>query len=604
MRLISGSSAGGFTCNTQQSVLTTSDGSTFALCTSTDWQGTSVYVLPNYFSSQACAEACSLTPICSNAIWDRQGNYCHIKGPQASLTQASNAQFDQIRLIKKANPVTQSPAAAGKWSNLISFPVVPAAVYVVPQQPRATRIMAFSANADESFGSRTGLTQFATFDFTTGSISKQTVSNTQHDMFCPGISTLQDGRVVVNGGSDAATVSIYNPATGTWSRAADMKFGRGYQSSTTLSNGKVFTIGGSFTGGEITKNGEVYDPAQNTWTLLNGCSADALNTQDSAWRRDNHAWLYSWSNGNVFQAGPSRAMNWYNTANGGSTTNAGTRNATDDAMCGVNVMYDTGKILAAGGTPLYDDTASVTTTYLITISQVGHQAQVQKVGDLKYPRAFANNVVLPDGTVMVLGGQKRSRQFTDIESIIYPELFNPKTNTWKVLNPEGKPRNYHSSAVLLGDGTVFSGGGGLCYVGAGAPDDSWGCDPSAQHMDAEIFSPPYLFNADGSAAVRPSINGLTTTNDSKGNWVRAGGTLTVTLGDTSATTFSIVRMGSSTHSVNTDQRRVSLTATQNGNKWSIKLPSDSGVLLPGYWFLFAMNGKGTPSIARVVQVQL
>jgi galactose oxidase len=273
-------------------------------------------------------------------------------------------------------------------------------------------------------------------------------------------------------------------------------------------------------------------------------------------------------------------------------------------MCGVNAMYDIGKILAAGGTPQYDDTASVTTTYLITVPNVGQQASVEKVSDLKYPRAFANNVVLPDGTVMVLGGQWRSRQFTDIESVIYPELYDPKIKSWRVLNAEAKPRNYHSSAVLLGDGTVFSGGGGLCWVAGGAPDNSWGCDPSAQHMDAEIFSPPYLFNSDGSAAVRPSISSLTTSTDTRGNWVRAGGTLTATMGDTSATTFSLVRLGSSTHSVNTDQRRISLSATQSGRRWSIKLPSDSGVVLPGYWFLFALNGQGTPSIARVVQVRL
>ena len=51
-----------------------------------------------------------------------------------------------------------------------------------------------------------------------------------------------------------------------------------------------------------------------------------------------------------------------------------------------------------------------------------------------------------------------------------------------------EPRNYHSVAVLLPDGTVFSGGGGLCGSCA------------TNHPDGQIFYPPYLFNADGSLA--------------------------------------------------------------------------------------------------------
>ncbi len=53
---------------------------------------------------------------------------------------------------------------------------------------------------------------------------------------------------------------------------------------------------------------------------------------------------------------------------------------------------------------------------------------------------------------------------------------------------EAEPRNYHSVAVLLPDGTVFSGGGGLCGSCA------------TNHPDGQIFCPPYLFNADGSPA--------------------------------------------------------------------------------------------------------
>ncbi|RYF11334.1 MAG: hypothetical protein EOO77_19605 [Oxalobacteraceae bacterium] len=114
------------------------------------------------------------------------------------------------------------------------------------------------------------MTQFADYNFLTGAVSQRTVTNTNHDMFCPGISSLADGRIVISGGENAEAVSIYDPAKNDFTRAADMKIARGYQTSATLSDGRIFTIGGSFTGALGGKTGEVYDPMKNKWTLLQG----------------------------------------------------------------------------------------------------------------------------------------------------------------------------------------------------------------------------------------------------------------------------------------------------------------------------------------------
>lgn len=67
------------------------------------------------------------------------------------------------------------------------------------------------------------------------------------------------------------------------------------------------------------------------------------------------------------------------------------------------------------------------------------------------------------------------------------------TQTWSGDASAAIPRTYHSSAVLLPDARVFVGGSGLCG----------GC--AVNHLDAEIFSPNYLFNPDGSPAARPTI---------------------------------------------------------------------------------------------------
>ena len=73
--------------------------------------------------------------------------------------------------------------------------------------------------------------------------------------------------------------------------------------------------------------------------------------------------------------------------------------------------------------------------------------------------------------------------------------------------------------------------------------------------------------------------------------------------DRPVSSFALVRMGTSTHSVNTDQRRISLTPTSTGpGSYDLALPADRGVLVPGPWMLFALDANGVPSTAATVLV--
>jgi galactose oxidase len=154
------------------------------------------------------------------------------------------------------------------------------------------------------------MTQTAVYNTFSGAVTKITVTNTNHDMFCPGISTLFDGRIVVTGGDTAARTSIYTSNGNSWFSAPNMTIGRGYQASATVSDGRVFTIGSSWSGGYGGKNGEIYNAKTNTWTALPECSVESMltNDKDGILRQDSHAWLFAWKNGNVFQVGPSKAI--------------------------------------------------------------------------------------------------------------------------------------------------------------------------------------------------------------------------------------------------------------------------------------------------------
>src|SRR5690606_1609201 len=103
----------------------------------------------------------------------------------------------------------------------------------------------------------------------------------------------------------------------------------------------------------------------------------------------------------------------------------------------------------------------------------------------------------------------------------------------------------HSAAILLKDGRVFMGGGGLCGEGC-----------AANHKDAEIYSPPYLFDNSGELAERPTLKA-----PDKAFYERA---LNVTASP-GILEFSLIRMSSATHSVNNEQRRVPLDFTAGTN---------------------------------------
>ncbi|MER7761849.1 discoidin domain-containing protein [Streptomyces sp. NPDC097619] len=489
------------------------------------------------------------------------------RGPWASAAE--------IRLSGPA-----APAVHGSWDRIIGFPLVPVATAVLP----GDKLLAWSAYAVDRFGGSSGYTQTAVFDLKTGRVTQRRIDNTGHDMFCPGIAMLADGRVLVTGGSNAEKASIYDPATDAWSTTTRMNTARGYQAMTLLSTGEAFVLGGSWSGAAGDKGGEVWSPDTRTWRSLPGVPAAPALTADpaGAYRADNHMWLYGTSGGRVLQLGPSRQMNWITTTGNGSITPVGPRADSQDAMTGNAVAYDIGKLLTLGGSPAYENSPATRRAYTVAVE--GTAVRAARTGDMRHPRAFGNSVVLPDGKVAVFGGQAYPVPFSDATSVLTPELWDPATGTFTPLATMAVPRNYHSVANLLPDGRVFSGGGGLCG------------DCATNHADGAVFTPPYLLEADGSPRPRPVITGGVPPR------AAAGTALTLTTGSP-VSSFVLMRAAAATHSTDNDQRRVPLVSAPAGTgAYTVSLPADTGVVLPGTYMLFALDAQGVPSIARFLTV--
>ncbi len=470
--------------------------------------------------------------------------------------------------------------AQSVWSPLRTLPLVPVSISNLPDG----KVLMWSAEEKFSFGAATGRTYSLTFDPATDTVAERTVTETGHNMFCPGTTNLPDGRLLVNGGISSSRTSIFNPANNTWSTGPAMNIARGYQANTLLKDGSVLTLGGSWSGGTGNKHGEVWTTAGG-WVRKTGIPIDPMLSVDSsrAFGMDSHFMLLPAGNGKVFHAGPGVNMHWIGTEGAGSVTSAGARGDDEFSMSGNTVMYEQGKILKTGGGPGYDSVNANANSYVIDING---GVTVRKLNPMAYRRAFHNSVVLPNGQVLIVGGQTLAVGFSDNNSVLVPELFDPATEAFTTLPPIAAPRNYHSVAILLPDARVLSAGGGLCGAGC-----------AANHADLQIWTPHYLRNPDGTPATRPVITAAPAT-------VQYGQRANVATSGAVAS-FSMVRLSSTTHTVNNDQRRLALTHRSTGtNSYEVDIPTNPGWALPGDWMLFALNADGTPSVAKIVRITL
>ena len=249
-------------------------------------------------------------------------------------------------------------------------------------------------------------------------------------------------------------------------------------------------------------------------------------------------------NGRVFHGGPTPTLHSFDPMNGDANQTFGQPTGTRARKWANVVTYDVGKVLLIGGADLGATPRTLASNvFLVDLS--GPSPQITQGPSMNYPRALSNSVTLPNGEVLVVGGNNTGQNFSDVGAAMPAEIFDPVANAWRVVDSISIPRTYHSTALLLKDGRVLSAGGGACG----------GC--AVNHLDGQIFSPPYLFDEDGSDATRPLLGSVPTVSG-------AGNDITVTA---SAQTqrFTMVRLSATTHHVNTDQRFVPVASVDNGD---------------------------------------
>jgi hypothetical protein len=239
---------------------------------------------------------------------------------------------------------------------------------------------------------------------------------------------LDDGTVLVAGGSGSTTAERFDPATGTWSATGSLSVPREGHTATLLPDGDVLVTGGYIGGARA--EAERYDPATGTWT-----PAASMLTP----RARHIAMLIP--GGKVLVAGGSdgSAELYDPVANVWTPTSAMsvTRWAATATLLGDGDVLVAGGSTGAGIASSAERYDAATGAWTLT-------------GDMIQRRAVAAAARLADGSVLLAGGDAGATILASAE------IYDPVSNTWSPAAPMRQPRM--GTLTALADGRVLATG--------------------------------------------------------------------------------------------------------------------------------------------------
>lgn len=282
----------------------------------------------------------------------------------------------------------------------IHMPPAPSADVGVPRDPATARVFMMGGYYDQHFWNPTD----NTFEYWPLPMSENA------DLFCAGHSITPEGNgFVVGGGGGAASDAIVRAyrlnrtpsGQGDWERLADMTHERWYPSTVTLANGDVFVLGGEGSGANIP---EIYHFDTNTWEVLETTPGTAAQ----------YPLIFLLPDGNIFYAGSELAQPEPGGPNEGLYVGrvmdmSGTPTWLEAEFPsrspgGSAVMYEPGKIMKSGG-----GVNPQATTEWIDLNGDYTEGRSwnslgENIGDMSTQRRFHTLTIIPDGRVVVTGG--------------------------------------------------------------------------------------------------------------------------------------------------------------------------------------------------------
>ncbi len=369
---------------------------------------------------------------------------------------------------------------------------------------------------------------------------------------------------------------IFDPTAAVpWAPAADLHVGRFYPTTITIADGKAMTLFGAddANGAGPVPSFEIFTPGgAGTWSAPKALAFNYLY----------YPWTFLLPGGDLFIAGPQKPARRFDPT--ATPVVAKQYDQLTVQQRGVNMdgtavllplrppNYEP-RVLIAGGT---SDGANWSPWEINPLNSaewidLSVAAPVwQALPDMNVGRRHLNSLLLPDGRVLILGGVEMPPDGGPIE------IFDPEDPTSGFqLGPNMKyPRGYHSSAILLPDGSVVMGG-----------------DPLGDVTPNERYRPSYFFKP------RPTITGSPAT-------VAHGAAFSVQTPTPGAIAeVVLVSAGAVTHGFNQNQRYVGCAITgTTATTVEASAPPDGNIAPPGHYLLFLVDHDRSPSTGVWIRV--
>jgi Domain of unknown function (DUF1929)/Glyoxal oxidase N-terminus len=465
--------------------------------------------------------------------------------------------------------IAPHPATGGRFDPVVNWPLIPIHQLLLPDG----RVMSYGTDEKGRQGSRF-IYDIWTPSLGTGPESHMVLPNTTPtDIFCGAqVVVPSEGKVLLTGGDNtingvrnysSADINEFDYQNNTLSPVpSKLSRPRWYPTILTLPNSEVLVMGGRATPLTYAIIPEVYTPGQG-WRKLTSAS------NDGAYGILN--WYYPKAfvapNGKVF------ITSWMGRTYYLDPQDKGRIVATPLSLpfghyTHPSVMFEPGKILAMRGKSLR------------VIDLLGERPSAKALPSLPQERFWSSLTVMADGQVLLSGGSGEAN--TERQVNYQAAIWNPQTGLWTPGAMASKMRLYHSASMLLPDGRVLTGGGG-----APGPVDN---------LNAEIYSPPYLFTATGALAKRPVLAEVPA-------YVSWGSVFSARVqADGGVSKVTLVHSGSVTHTVDFNQRCVALSFEQRGDTVSLAAPVSGHVAPPGFYMLFVFDKQGVPSVAKMIRL--
>lgn len=382
----------------------------------------------------------------------------------------------------------------------------------------------------------------------------------------------------------------FDPIKEAYVHVGNMNESRWYASLPVLDNGDVLAVSGLDATGQITSTSEYFDPATKQWTW--GPTRE-FPTYPALFRtRDPDVLFFTGSTAGYGPADQDREPGFWNIKTNQFTAVSGLRDGgileTSGSVAlppasGSNDGSQSWKIMVAGGGGIGESPLSTARTDIIDLAQ--SDPSYHPGASLLSPLRYVNLTVTPWDQVIANGGTHDYRAKNN--SYSYSTFaYDASGQNITPLADELVGRSYHSGSLLLPDGRIMVFGSDPLYA------DKSDTQSGNFEQRIEIFTPPQLYKS-----ARPVLNGSGTVSASRGQ------TLSFTSPNASSIkTARLIPPSSTTHVTNIEQRSVGAVVKTNGTNVTIQLPDDPTVLTNGYYMLFVVNADGTPSIARMVNV--